>query len=89
MLDIIFASYHTHGAFSPDYSSELPSGDDMESDEAEGIDEWVATPDGRPCYIDTTDMFAHQIPVLLPEGPVSSNKVLAMCHIADGNLAVS
>lgn len=61
MLDVIYASYHTHGNYSPDYASELPSGDDMEGDEAEGIDGWVATPGGRLWYIDTTDMVTFQI----------------------------
>lgn len=60
-LELIIASYHTHGAHSPDYSSELPSGTDMEGDEEEGIDGWVATPGGRIWYIDTTDMITRQI----------------------------
>ncbi|MCF2869603.1 DUF4329 domain-containing protein [Octadecabacter sp. G9-8] len=60
-LELITASYHTHGAHSPDYSSELPSGTDMEGDEDEGIDGWVATPGGRLWYIDTTDMITRQI----------------------------
>lgn len=60
-LDLIVASYHTHGAFSPDYDSELPSGTDMEGDEDEGIDGWVATPGGRLWYIDTTDMETFQV----------------------------
>lgn len=61
MLELIIASYHTHGGFSHDYSSELPSGTDMEGDEEEGIDGWVATPGGRLWYIDTTDMITRQI----------------------------
>ena len=60
-LELITASYHTHGGFSPDYSSELPSGTDMEGDEDEGIDGWVATPGGRLWYIGTTDMVTFQI----------------------------
>lgn len=60
-IDLITASYHTHGAFSTDYANELPSGTDMEGDEAEGIDGWVATPGGRLWYIDTTDMVTFQI----------------------------
>ena len=60
-LDLIVASYHTHGSYSSDYSSELPSGADMEGDEQEGIDGWVATPGGRLWYIDTTDMITRQI----------------------------
>jgi hypothetical protein len=60
-INIITTSYHTHAAFSPDYSSELPSGTDMEGDEDEGIDGWVATPGGRLWYIDTDDMTTRQI----------------------------
>jgi hypothetical protein len=60
-LDLVTASYHTHGGHSSDYSSELPSGTDMEGDEDEGIDGWVATPGGRLWYIDTTDMITRQI----------------------------
>lgn len=57
-LETVLASYHTHGAYSSEYSSELPSGDDMEADEDEGIDGWVATPGGRLWFIDTEDMVA-------------------------------
>ena len=60
-LELIIASYHTHGGFSTDYSSETPSGVDMEGDEQEGIDGWVVTPCGRLWYIDTTDMITRQI----------------------------
>ncbi|MGI3185958.1 DUF4329 domain-containing protein [Nioella aestuarii] len=60
-IAVITASYHTHGAYSPDYYNEVPSGDDMEGDEEEGIDGWVATPGGRLWYIDTEDMITRQI----------------------------
>ena len=60
-LQTIVASYHTHGAFSTDYANEVPSGEDMEGDEDEGIDGWVATPGGRLWYIDTEDMVTTQI----------------------------
>jgi len=43
------------------YSSETPSGTDMEGDEEEGIDGWGSTPGGRLWYIDTTDMVTFQI----------------------------
>lgn len=43
----ILASFHTHGAFSPDLDSEVPSVDDMLSDFDEGIDGYIATPGGR------------------------------------------
>lgn len=53
---VVEASYHTHGAYSLDFYNEMPSGSDMEADEAEGIDGWVATPGGRLWYIDTEQM---------------------------------
>lgn len=55
-IEVITASYHTHAAYVPGYASETPSVDDIEADEAEGIDGWVATPGGRLWYIDTEDM---------------------------------
>jgi len=60
-LAVVVASYHTHAAYSPDYYNELPSGDDVEGDEAEGIDGYVATPGGRLWYVDTEDMVISQI----------------------------
>ncbi len=55
------ASYHTHAGYDPEAWSEIPSGNDMESDEAEGVDGYVATPGGRLWYVDSTDMVASQI----------------------------
>lgn len=60
-LEIVLASYHTHGQFSPDYFNEVPSVTDIEGDEDEGIDGWVATPGGRLWFVDTTDMVVSQI----------------------------
>lgn len=60
-LEVVISSYHTHGAFSTRYANEVPSGDDMETDEAEGVDGWVATPGGRLWYIDTETMVTSQI----------------------------
>jgi hypothetical protein len=60
-IETIIASFHTHGAFSRGYYSEMPSQTDMDGDEEEGIDGWVATPGGRLWYIDTQDMVASQI----------------------------
>jgi hypothetical protein len=59
-LDVI-ASFHTHGGFDPGADSEIPSVDDVEADEADGVDGWVATPGGRLWYIDTTDMIVTQV----------------------------
>ncbi|MCI2394977.1 DUF4329 domain-containing protein [Aliiroseovarius sediminis] len=57
----VVASYHTHGAFSSRYANEVPSGDDMMTDEIEGVNGWVATPGGRLWYIDTRSMVTRQI----------------------------
>jgi hypothetical protein len=58
---VIIASYHTHGAFEYDTPAEFPSVDDIEADEAEGIDGYMTSPGGRFWYIDTTDMVVSQI----------------------------
>ncbi len=41
------ASYHTHGAYSVEYDSELPSSDDLLADISEGVDGYIGTPGGR------------------------------------------
>ena len=46
------ASFHTHGAYGPQYDSEVPSIQDIQSDMAGGIDGYVATPGGRFWHID-------------------------------------
>lgn len=43
----VFASYHTHGAYSPAYASEVPSLIDLQGDFQLGIDGYVSTPAGR------------------------------------------
>jgi hypothetical protein len=48
----VLASYHSHGAFSEDFDSEIPSYEDMTSDILEGVDGYIATPGGRMWYID-------------------------------------
>jgi len=57
----VFASYHTHGAFGLDVPAEFPTILDMESDEEEGIDGYIATPGGRLWYVDTLVMEVVQI----------------------------
>ncbi|APX89123.1 hypothetical protein BV394_04835 [Brevirhabdus pacifica] len=57
----IVASYHTHGGFDRGADSEIPSVDDIEADEADGVDGWVATPGGRLWYVDTQDMVVSQV----------------------------
>lgn len=78
------ASFHTHGAYSPDYFNEVPSIEDVEGDEAEGIDGYVATPGGRLWYVDTEDLVISQLCGVgcLPADP-------AFVPGADGNIASS
>lgn len=58
---LIFASYHTHGAFHHMAAAEFPTSSDVEGDEAEGVDGYVATPGGRLWYIDSESLTVHQI----------------------------
>ena len=60
-LEILYASYHTHGGYVPEDAVEVPSGEDVEGDADEGVDGYVATPGGRLWYIDTEDMVISQI----------------------------
>ena len=41
------ASFHTHGGYSDEFDSEVPSTLDLESDMASGMDGYVSTPGGR------------------------------------------
>ncbi|MEM6478197.1 MAG: DUF4329 domain-containing protein, partial [Pseudomonadota bacterium] len=68
---VMVLSYHTHGRFDREYAAEVPSVADIEADEEEGIDGFVATPGGRLWYVDTTDMIVRQICGLgcLPQDP--------------------
>jgi hypothetical protein len=67
----VVASDHTHAAYDPGAWSELPSGQDMESDEEMGIDGYVSTPGGRLWYIDSSEMVASQLCGIgcLPQAP--------------------
>jgi len=69
-LDVI-ASWHTHAGFDHEALSEVPSVTDIEADEDEGIDGYLATPGGRFWYIDTEEMEVSQICGLgcLPSDP--------------------
>ena len=48
----VLASYHTHGAYDPDYLTEVPSFDDIRTDIEDDTDGYVATPGGRLWYVD-------------------------------------
>lgn len=70
-IEVVTASYHTHGSYSPDFFDEIPSDTDVEGDEADGIDGYVATPGGRFWYIDSSERFLRQLcsPGCLPRDP--------------------
>ena len=57
----IFASYHTHGSFSPDYDNEVPSPADLISDFEFALDGYVSTPGGRVWHVDYETRSAWQI----------------------------
>lgn len=57
----IIASYHTHGAYGSEHDAEVPSPEDVDSDMAEGVFGYVATPGGRIWLIDWRDGTARQV----------------------------
>lgn len=48
----VLASYHTHGAYDPDFLTEIPSFDDIRTDIEDDTDGYIATPGGRFWYVD-------------------------------------
>lgn len=57
----VLASYHTHGAWHPQYLTEVPSFSDIRTDIEDGTDGYLATPGGRLWYIDARAKLARQI----------------------------
>ncbi|WP_166415933.1 DUF4329 domain-containing protein [Cochlodiniinecator piscidefendens] len=57
----IFASYHTHAAFDPNYLNEYPSTIDMEGDFASDNNGYIATPGGRLWFVDYRKRIARQL----------------------------
>lgn len=57
----VVASWHTHAAYDEGAWSEVPTVNDIEADEAEGVDGYISTPGGRVWYVDTTDMVVSQL----------------------------
>ena len=55
------ASFHTHGRYNPRFYSEVPSTDDVRTDNEEGINGFMATPGGRFWFIDGYKMTAELI----------------------------
>lgn len=59
--DEVIASYHTHGSFSEDADSEVPSVDDLLGDREEGVDGYIVTPGGRVWFHDVQTGVVEQI----------------------------
>ena len=57
----IYASYHTHGAYSPDEDSEVPSYEDLQGDIEEGVDGYIATPGQLWAWFCTTSVLARAL----------------------------
>ena len=57
----VLASYHTHGAYNPEYLTEIPSFEDMATDIEDGTDGYIATPGGRMWYVDARNRIARQV----------------------------
>lgn len=58
---ILVASYHTHGAYSPDAFTETPSPSDIVADRDEGVSGFVSTPGGRFWFVDGAEETAELI----------------------------
>lgn len=67
---VILASYHTHGQHNPEYWSEAPSPDDIESDFDLEVYGFVSTPGGRVWVIDP---YQEEIFQVCGEGCVTSD----------------
>lgn len=57
----VIASYHTHGAYEPNFASETPSDVDLISDFNYGTDGFIGTPSGRVWHVDFQTRAAYQI----------------------------
>lgn len=57
----VIASFHTHGGFTEEHYSEIPSVLDIRSDSSNGIGGWIATPGGRMWYVNGPRRTARQV----------------------------
>lgn len=60
-IGTVIASFHTHGGFTEQHYSEVPSVLDMRGDAREGIGGWISTPGGRLWYVDGPARTARQV----------------------------
>lgn len=68
---IFFATYHTHAGYDPATYDEVPSTNDLRSDNARGVDGYISTPGGRLWFSHGASLTAWQIcgPGCLPQDP--------------------
>lgn len=66
-----FATYHTHAGYDPGSYDEIPSTDDLRSDNALGLDGYVSTPGGRLWFSEGSAMQARLVCGIgcLPQDP--------------------
>ena len=57
----VIASFHTHGGFTEEHLSEIPSVLDMRGDHREDIGGWVSTPGGRLWYVNGPRLTTWQV----------------------------
>lgn len=72
----ILASYHTHGAYTQDADTEVPSIEDLQGDIEEEIDGYIATPGGRLWVNSAEERLAF---VLCGRGCVKADKRFREC----------
>ena len=72
----VLASYHTHGAYTADADTEVPSVDDLEADIEERIDGYIATPGGRMWLNDAEEKASY---LLCGPGCVVADKKFREC----------
>ena len=86
----IFASYHTHGAYGPDYDNEVPSTLDLQLDFQFGIDGYVSTPGGRVWLVDFQTRSTRQLcglrcvtsdPGFVPQGEAGIRQVFSLADL--------
>ena len=77
----IVASFHTHGAYSADADSEVPTIIDARGDVDEGVDGYVSTPGGRLWHIDGATGVTRLLcgPGCLPVDPAYVDDTLPEC----------
>jgi hypothetical protein len=58
---VFFATYHTHASYDPASYDEVPSTNDLRSDNARGLDGYISTPGGRLWFSHGESLTAWQL----------------------------